>query len=138
MNCWRIFHRGRSIGGNLGIPDNTGHEHVQEKWFYQVFDQTTNGGQLGWNQRYFVNENYYNYTTRNGPVFLMLGGEGEASIEWMTAGAWIDYAKKFGALCFQLEHRFYGKSHPVENLELRNLLYLTSEQALGDIAYFIT
>lgn len=42
----------------------------------------------------------------------MIGGEGEASVEWMTQGAWIDYAQQFGALCFQLEHRYYGKSHP--------------------------
>lgn len=45
-------------------------------------------------------------------MFLMIGGEGEASVEWMTKGAWIDYAQRFGALCFQLEHRYYGKSHP--------------------------
>lgn len=42
----------------------------------------------------------------------MIGGEGEASVEWMTKGAWIDYAQQFGALCFQLEHRYYGKSYP--------------------------
>lgn len=44
----------------------------------------------------------------------MIGGEGEASAKWMKKGAWIHYAKQFGALCFQLEHRFYGKSHPTE------------------------
>jgi hypothetical protein len=42
----------------------------------------------------------------------MIGGEGEATSKWMHKGAWIQYAKKFGALCFQLEHCFYGKSHP--------------------------
>lgn len=42
----------------------------------------------------------------------MIGGEGEATIEWMKAGSWIDYAKEYKALCFQLEHRYYGKSHP--------------------------
>lgn len=50
----------------------------------------------------------------NGPVFIMIGGEGEATAKWMKKGAWIHYAKQFGALCFQLEHRFYGKSHPTE------------------------
>jgi hypothetical protein len=44
----------------------------------------------------------------------MIGGEGEAYHELMHYGAWIHYAKQFGALCFQLEHRFYGKSHPTE------------------------
>lgn len=50
----------------------------------------------------------------NGPVFLMIGGEGEASAKWMKTGAWIHYAKHFDALCFQLEHRYYGKSRPTE------------------------
>lgn len=47
-----------------------------------------------------------------GPVFLMIGGEGEASAIWMVNGAWVDYAKKYKALMFQLEHRYYGQSHP--------------------------
>lgn len=44
----------------------------------------------------------------------MIGGEGEALVDWMTQGAWIDYAKQYNALCFQLEHRYYGKSHPTQ------------------------
>lgn len=47
-----------------------------------------------------------------GPVFLQIGGEGEASARWMVSGAWVDYAKQYNALMFQLEHRYYGKSHP--------------------------
>ena len=49
---------------------------------------------------------------KNGPVFLNIGGEGPASPVWMENGHWIDMAKQFGARCFMLEHRFYGKSHP--------------------------
>jgi len=44
----------------------------------------------------------------------MIGGEAEISPKWMSNGAWIDYAKEFNAFCFQLEHRYYGKSHPTE------------------------
>lgn len=68
---------------------------------------------------------------------MMIGGEGEATAKWMTQGAWIQYAKEHNALCFQLEHRFYGKSHPTEDLSNDNLKYLSSEQALADLAYFI-
>jgi len=68
----------------------------------------------------------------------MIGGEGEASAKWMTQGAWIDYAKQFGALCFQLEHRYYGKSHPTKDLSTKNLQYLSSQQALADLGTFIT
>lgn len=68
----------------------------------------------------------------------MIGGEGEATAKWMHEGAWIKYAEKFHALCFQLEHRFYGKSHPTSDLSTENLVYLSSEQALADLASFIT
>lgn len=68
----------------------------------------------------------------------MIGGEGEATAKWMHEGAWIKYAQKFNALCFQLEHRFYGKSHPTDDLSTENLVYLSSEQALADLASFIT
>lgn len=63
-------------------------------------------------QRYFVNDAFFKKSDPSAPVFLMIGGEGKANPVWMTAGAWIDYAKEFGALCLMLEHRYYGKSHP--------------------------
>lgn len=56
-----------------------------------------------------MNADYYK---KGGPIFLMIGGEGEATAKWMVEGQWIEYAKQYRALCFQLEHRFYGKSHP--------------------------
>ena len=107
-----------------------------------------------WKQRYFVNASLHR---RGGPVFLMIGGEGEANSAWMSHGTWMDYAKEFGALCFQLEHRwncwdivffggklnvllylrFYGKSRPTSDMSVKNLVYLSSEQALADIATFI-
>jgi len=46
-------------------------------------------------------------------------------------------AKELGAVHVDVEHRFYGDSQPKENWELGNLVYLTSEQALADLANFI-
>lgn len=68
---------------------------------------------------------------------MMIGGEWETNVIWMTRGNWIQYARKYNALCFQLEHRFYGQSHPTEDLSIQNLKYLSSEQALADLANFI-
>ena len=83
-------------------------------------------------KRYWVNEEFFN---GNGPVFIMIGGEGEENPIWMNNGQWIVFAKQFvihkekkkfhiiyviilfllkNALCVMLEHRFYGKSRPTE------------------------
>uniref|UniRef100_A0A336K475 CSON000635 protein n=1 Tax=Culicoides sonorensis TaxID=179676 RepID=A0A336K475_CULSO len=143
--CYAIrnFWRGRYSGGALGQPSKVYNykKHLlssanEEKWFTQQLDHfdPTNLSKT-WQQRYYVNSEYYQ---EGGPVFLMIGGEGEATAKWMHEGAWIKYAKKFNALCFQLEHRFYGKSHPTDDLSTENLIYLNSEQALADLANFIT
>ncbi|XP_054000606.1 putative serine protease K12H4.7 [Hylaeus anthracinus] len=133
--AWRSFLRGRSADGNLGAPVlSKSHELPKEQWFTQFLDHFNPTDARVWQQRYFMNGDYYK---KGGPVFLMIGGEGSATAKWMVEGQWIEYAKQFGALCFQLEHRFYGKSHPVPDLSVKNLVYLTSEQALADLAYFI-
>lgn len=42
----------------------------------------------------------------------MIGGEATIDDGSIKAGMWIEWARKFSALCFELEHRFYGKSYP--------------------------
>jgi hypothetical protein len=54
-----------------------------------------------------VNDDYFK--SPNGPVFLFVGGRSE--VKEMHSGSGMEYAKEVGALCFHLEHRFYGKSH---------------------------
>ncbi|XP_014248181.2 putative serine protease K12H4.7 [Cimex lectularius] len=117
-------------------PHVENHRLPPDMWFKQKLDHFDPTNMHTWNQRYQVNDSFIK-VKRNTPVFLMIGGEGEASAEWMVKGAWIDYAMKYGALCFQLEHRYYGKSHPTPDMSTRNLRYLSSEQALADLANFI-
>jgi len=45
-------------------------------------------------------------------------------------------AKKFDAGIVSLEHRYYGKSSPFKSLATENLKYLSSKQALFDLAAF--
>lgn len=42
-----------------------------------------------------------------------------------------------GALLISLEHRYYGASQPFDDWSTENFEFLTSEQALADIANFI-
>ncbi|XP_059091857.1 putative serine protease K12H4.7 [Tigriopus californicus] len=118
------------------VPSNIEGKPVpDDQWFPQNLDHFHPTDDRMWKQRYFVNDTFYK---KGGPIFLMIGGEGEANPIWMVEGTWIDYAREMGALCFQLEHRFYGKSHPTTDMSVKNLAYLSSEQALGDLATFIS
>ncbi|XP_066259152.1 putative serine protease K12H4.7 [Euwallacea similis] len=122
----------------LDPPETTsvGVRIIADQYFEQKIDHFNPTDTRVWNQRYHINEDYYNESSKNH-VFLMLGGEWEATINWLNSGAWIQSATKYGALLFYLEHRYYGKSHPFENLSTENLRYLNAPQALEDAANFI-
>ncbi|XP_033832305.2 thymus-specific serine protease [Periophthalmus magnuspinnatus] len=107
----------------------------QEQWFTQKLDHFNGQDSRVWKQRYFVNDTF---AQPDGPVFLMIGGEGPANPIWMDHGTWLTYAEKLGALCFMLEHRFYGKSRPTSDLSTDSLHFLSSRQALADLAHFRT
>uniref|UniRef100_H2Y479 Serine protease K12H4.7 n=1 Tax=Ciona savignyi TaxID=51511 RepID=H2Y479_CIOSA len=101
----------------------------------QRLDNFNGGDDRVWNQRYFANDQF---SASTGPVFLNIGGEGPASHAWMTEGHWVTMAQQTKAMLFQIEHRFYGDSHPTHDASIENLSFLSSEQALADIANFIT
>ncbi|KAG7237200.1 hypothetical protein INR49_032698 [Caranx melampygus] len=117
------------------VQDTEQRAVFEEQWFIQKLDHFNGADTREWKQRYFVNEAFYR---PGGPVFLMIGGEGPANPAWMTFGTWLTYAEKLGALCLMLEHRFYGKSHPTVDLSTDNLHFLSSRQALADLAHFRT
>ncbi len=105
----RHFRKGRETGGNLSGASSV--DLPPDEWFEQLLDHLNPDNIATWKQRFHTNNQYYQL---GGPVFLMIRGEGEATADWMVKRAWIGYAKEHNALCFQLEHRFYGKSHPTE------------------------
>jgi len=42
-----------------------------------------------------------------------------------------------GARLISIEHRFYGQTQPLPDWSLENFVYLSSEQAMADLAYFL-
>uniref|UniRef100_A0A224Z7T1 Thymus specific serine protease n=1 Tax=Rhipicephalus zambeziensis TaxID=60191 RepID=A0A224Z7T1_9ACAR len=135
-----LMHRGRPRGrfGMLGEPRSQlrlALKEPKELWITQPRCHFNPAATEGfWKQRYFVSDEFYR---PGGPVFLLFGGEGTASAKWLTAPTHIMLlAKKYGALVFQLEHRYYGLSWPTPDMSVANLEYLTSEQALADGAFF--
>ncbi|KAB5547550.1 hypothetical protein DKX38_010956 [Salix brachista] len=83
-------------------------------------------------QRYYEFLDYFRIP--DGPIFLEICGESSCN------GIVNDYisvlAKKFGAAVVSLEHRYYGRSLPFESTTTENLRYLSSKQALFDLAVF--
>ncbi|OQS07366.1 serine protease family S28 [Thraustotheca clavata] len=86
-----------------------------------------------WNQRYFVNDEFW--AGVGFPVFLYIGGEGPLSPTALSDKNYIHVlAKKHRALMVAVEHRFYGASYPTPDMSIENLRYLSSQQALYDLA----
>ena len=104
-----------------------------DMYYDQRLDHYDESNVATWNQRYWVNQNFFDGT---GPVFIMIGGEGEENPIWMENGQWINFAKQYKALCVMLEHRYYGKSRPTKDLSTPNMAYLSSRQGLSDLAQF--
>jgi len=87
-----------------------------------------------WRQRFYVDESYW--LGAGYPIFLYIGGEGPQGP--VSPRLFIStLAEEHGALLIALEHRFYGESFPTPDMSVPNLRFLTSEQALADLARFV-
>lgn len=67
---------------------------------------------------------------------VFISGEGAGAPYWVSESEATYFAEQYGGLVIELEHRFYGASFPTENASTENLRYLSSEQALADLAWF--
>ncbi|XP_021604033.1 probable serine protease EDA2 isoform X2 [Manihot esculenta] len=105
---------------------------TNELWFNQILDHYSPYDHRQFKQRYY--EFLDNFRIPDGPIFLRICGESSCN------GIANDYlsvlAKKFGAAVVSLEHRYYGKSTPFKSTKTENLRYLSSKQALFDLAVF--
>ena len=73
------------------------------------------------------------------PIFVWVGGEGTESCTRLTGGLnMVTAAVKHQALLLNVEHRFYGDSYPTSDSSTANLQFLSSEQALADLARIIS
>ncbi|XP_072989197.1 probable serine protease EDA2 isoform X1 [Typha latifolia] len=115
-------------------PHGAGDKYLtkEEHWFNQTLDHFSPTDHRQFQQRYYEFLDYYRVP--DGPIFLRICGESSCN------GISNDYtsviAKKFGAAVVSLEHRYYGKSAPFKYLTTNNLRFLSSKQALFDLAVF--
>nr|TKS02302.1 putative serine protease EDA2 isoform X2 [Populus alba] len=115
-----------------GSSNSKNYLTTQEHWFNQTLDHFSPFDHDKFPQRYYEFLDYFRIP--DGPIFLEICGESSCN------GIVNDYisvlAKKFGAAVVSLEHRYYGKSSPFKSTTTQNLRYLSSKQALFDLAVF--
>ncbi|XP_063709110.1 putative serine protease K12H4.7 [Culicoides brevitarsis] len=116
------------------IPQGVTADAVGEYWVEQKLDHFDRKNNKTWFMRYLANNELFR---EGGPIFIYVGGEWEISPPWIQAGRFYDIAKEVGAFLVYTEHRYYGQSRPTEDTSVKNLKYLTVDQALADLAYFI-
>ena len=138
-------------------------DDVQEFYMTQKLDHFDPTNKATFQQRYFVSYRYHNTNKKNsnaggGPIISLLniGGEGPGMTKsvlidsHICSGDMIELAKRISketrgqrsVHLYALEHRYYGKSYPTfENgtspLTIENLRFLSSRQALEDLAHFV-
>lgn len=115
-------------------------EGPKAHWFNQKLDHFDESNNKTWKQRYYYNDDYYKVQKPaydQLPMFLMIGGEAGIQGGWVNGGFWWEVGRDYRALFIYVEHRFYGKSQPTDDMSDENLKYLSSKQALADLDYFI-
>ncbi len=92
-----------------------------------------------WSQRYWVDNTFYSPGS-NSPIFFYICGEGTCNGTPAIGSFVYQMAQKTGALLVALEHRYYGYSQPFgpQSMKIENLRYLSVEQSLEDMAYFMS
>ena len=124
------FHTGTRRWAHLRVSM----DQYDTYYFDNQIDHFDEKDERTYKQRYWYNDTFFD--KENGPVFLYICGEWTCTppddkMFPMLVGA------DHNALLMSLEHRYYGDSQPFEDWSTPNLKYLTSTQALADIASFI-
>lgn len=111
---------------NLSTPV----DHFHNETAYAPHTNATFG------QRYWFDASHYR---PGGPVIVLQSGEdsGVDRLPYLQKGILAQLAEATGGVGVVLEHRYYGTSFPpLPDLSAQSLRFLTTEQALADMAYF--
>ncbi|KAM4696385.1 thymus-specific serine protease [Rhinophrynus dorsalis] len=125
----------KSFYVRMGIPKGApSYTRPIEDYLLQPLDHFNRRNNATYRQRYWVNEEYWQRP--NGPVFLYIGGESSLSEFSVLSGEHVELAETHRALLVSLEHRYYGSSINPDGLTLEAMKFLSSQQALADLASF--
>ncbi|XP_072936930.1 putative serine protease K12H4.7 [Epargyreus clarus] len=104
---------------------------IVTRWIEQKLDHFDSNETRTWRMRYYERLDYWR---SHGPVYLYIGGEGPATPGFLTTGVMYELAQETRGAMFMSEHRYYGKSQPVKRNNIEDMKFLTTPQALADIA----
>ncbi|EIN12709.1 peptidase S28 [Punctularia strigosozonata HHB-11173 SS5] len=108
-------------------------------WFEQPLDHFAREDTQTWRQRYWINTRHYKPNS-SAPVIVLDGGEtsGANRLPFLDTGIVEILAKATGGVGVVLEHRYYGRSIPVDNLSTDALRFLDNAQSAADSARFMS
>ncbi|CAH2314237.1 thymus-specific serine protease [Pelobates cultripes] len=125
----------KSFYTRFGLPRGAlSYTTALEGYLTQPLDHFNRRNNATYRQRYWINEAFWQRP--GGPVFLYIGGEGSLSEFSVLSGEHVEMAQKHQALLVSLEHRYYGASINEDGLTLEAIRFLSSQQALADLASF--
>ncbi|KAM3910559.1 thymus-specific serine protease [Leptodactylus fuscus] len=125
----------KSFYSRLAFPRGPGrYVPPVEGYLTQPLDHFNRRNNDTYRQRYWINEEFWKRP--DGPVFLYIGGESSESEFSVLSGEHVELAQTHHALLVSLEHRYYGTSINPDGLTLDAIKFLSSQQALADLASF--
>lgn len=108
---------------------------VDELWIKQPLDHFNASDIRTWQMRYLENNMFFR---SGGPIFIFVGGEWSISAKFLLNSYVRDMARELNGTMFYTEHRYFGDSRPTDDTSTDNLKWLSVNQALADLARFIT
>jgi len=85
---------------------------------------------------YRLNLDHY---VEGGPIFVFINAFDEnTGTRWIEEGLIVDVAAEVGGALATADHRYNGLNIPTETAEFEDLAFLTVEQAVADIATFVS
>jgi pimeloyl-ACP methyl ester carboxylesterase len=108
-------------------------------FFLQKLDHFRVRDQQNFSQRFAIYTDFASLPVESAPVLYYFCGEWtctESDALSKVPSGIASHAKELGAVLVILEHRYYGKSRPFNDLLPEHMKYLSYEQALEDFADF--
>ncbi|CAB9515139.1 Thymus-specific serine protease [Seminavis robusta] len=156
LNCHHHQETRKSLSEDL-YNHKVNDDDVQESYIAQRLNHFAPSHGRSFHQRYFYSTRFIIDSQKQQFAFLCVGGEGPALTKQVLvdsvhcSGDMLELAGRLhksghSVALFALEHRYYGKSYPVfyndrnetvSPVTNQNLVYLSSRQALSDLAHFV-